>query len=147
MKKEKELEIVCRLGLKPVYARVEALKRELAYEYCMGILNKIEDWEIGWRDAKRSFDRSAFYGRWIVEADLSETHRIIFFWKILADEIKKDSKVFCENFPESSHYYSEENFIKLCDWLEQRRWSRRNSDTLKSFDIESAVSKILKEEV
>ena len=143
MKKENDLEIVCRLGLKPVYARVEALKRELAYEYCMGILNKIEDWEIGWRDAKRSFDRSAFYGRWIVEADLSETHRFIFFWKILADEIKKGSKVFYESFPESIHYYSEENFIKLCDWLEEQRWSDRNAKTIEGIDISTAIDNYL----
>lgn len=147
MKKENDLEIVCRLGLKPVYARAESFKRKLAYEYCMGILEKIKSWETDWRDAKRSFDRSAFYGRWIVEADLSETQRVVFFWKTLADEIERDTKSFYDAFPEEYHFYSEENFIKLCNWLEDQRWSGRNADTLKGFDVKSAISELLEEKI
>jgi len=139
MKKENDLEIVCRLGLKPVYVKVERIKRKLAYEYCMGILGKIDDWETAWQNAKRSFDRSAFYGRWIVEADLSETQKVVFFWKKLADEIVKDSRSFYDGFPEEYHFYSEENFIKLCDWLEGQRWSTRNSDILKGLDEANSI--------
>ncbi len=131
MKKENDLDIVCRLGLAPIYARAEVLKRKLAHDYCLGILNKIDNWESAWNDAKRCFDRSAFYGRWIVDADLSEFQRIVFFWKILADEIQKGSKAFYEGFPEKYHSYSEENFNKLCDWLESQRWSTRNIDIIK----------------
>ena len=145
MKKENDLEIVCRLGLKPVYARVESFKRKMAHEYCMGILGKIESWENAWQDAKRSFDRSAFYGRWIVENDLSETQRVVFFWKTLADEIERGSKTFYDDFPEKYHFYSEENFIKLCDWLEDQRWSRRNSDVLKGADIAQITTNFLEE--
>lgn len=143
MKKEQGLDVTHRLGLGPIYARADIIRRKLAYSYCMGILQKIKGWEVLYSNAKYSFKRSAFYGRWIVEEDFGEEGKKVFFWKTIADEIINNSKEFYLGFPEKYHCYTEENFQKLCDWLETQRWSQWNTDILKNSEIENDLLDVL----
>ena len=139
-----DLEILCREGLKPVYRRIEATKYKLAHECCMAILGKIENWENHWRNASNCFSRSSFYGQHIMESNLSDTDRIVFFYKILADNISKNSKKFYSVFPEECHCFNKDNFERLCDWLNSQRWSIKSIDSSQETDDESVIMSALR---
>lgn len=142
MKKEIDLEIICRLGLGPIYTKAEILKKELSYKYCMGILEMVGEWENHYRNAERSFRRSNFYGQWIIEEDLSDIDKIVFFWKNIADNIKQGSKSFYDAFPEEYHKYSEDNFKRLIKWLYDQQWLCRNMQVLQNDDVEKIVTQL-----
>lgn len=112
-----------RLGLKMLYLKLKIKKRSAASEYCKGILASLDNWEEHYTVAKRAINRSSFYGYKVVEADLSEIEKMVFFWKTLANEIEHSKPDFLAALPEKCHVYTEENFKKLYELLLARSYS------------------------
>ena len=110
-------------GLGVLYSRLEFKKRKLAIEFCNSLLKEIDGWETHYRNAKRCVERSPFYGYKIIESDLSEIEKIVFFWNVILVELQNRPREFCRSFPEKFHRYSEDNFRKLYDYvLHSKHW-------------------------
>lgn len=144
MSESNDLESINRVGLSIIYTRAASLKRMAAIEGCNKILEQIGDWESRYKNAKRCFDRSGYYGQWIIDADLSEKDKMAFFWKTLSDAIKGNSKDFQKAFPEKYHSFNKENFEKLCIWLDSKRWSITNAVSQQETDAETIIMSALK---
>lgn len=104
-------------GLEPVYSRFKIKKRRLAKEYCEGLLSKIDNWENLYDNAKRCVNRSFSYGYNIVESDLTEEEKMVFFWKTIKDEIEINPDTLYTIFPEKKHVFNEDNFKDLYEWI------------------------------
>ena len=115
--KEDDFEIINQLGLEPLYAKNEVRKKKIAIEFCKVLLSKIDNWEEYYNNAKRCINRSFFYGYSIVESDLSDIEKKVFFWKTLIEEIESNSDTLYKVFPEKYHSYNDNNFKKLYDWI------------------------------
>ena len=122
-REESDFDVRNKLGIEPIYRRLEVKKRKLAIEYCKAMLNKVDNWRKLYENAKRCLSRSSFYGYKIVESDLSTLEKTVFFWKVIETEIENRPKEFFEAFPESNHKYTEENFKRLYDYvLHSKHW-------------------------
>ena len=122
-REESDFDVLNKLGLEPIYRRLEVKKRKLAIEYCKAMLNKVDNWRKLYENAKRCISRSSFYGYKIVESDLPTLEKTVFFWKVIETEIENRPKDFFEAFPESNHKYTEENFKRLYDYvLHSKHW-------------------------
>ena len=144
MSERNDLESINRVGLSVIYTKAASLKRKAAVEGCNKILEQIDNWESRYSNAKRCFDRSGYYGQWIIDADLSEEDKMAFFWKTLANAIKDNSKDFQEAFPEKYHSFNKENFEKLCVWLDGKRWSITSAVSQHGTDAETVIMSALK---
>ena len=141
--KEEDFELINKTGLGPIYARIINKKRKAAIESCKTILSMINGWEEHWLIAKRCYDRSCFYGYYIINEDLSEIQKIVLFWKKLAEELEKHEKGFEEAFPDEYHKYSNENLERLWVWCARNRYSIRNVTGIQGIDAETAIMSAL----
>lgn len=117
MEDKKDIVGLSNAGLTVLYSRLELKKRKLAVEFCNNLLKEIDGWEKLYRNAKRCVERSPFYGYKIIESDLSEIEKIVFFWNVISVELQNRPREFCRTFPEQFHRYSEDNFRKLYDYV------------------------------
>lgn len=115
--KEDDSDLINKSGLGPLYAKIEVGKRKLAIEFCKSLLFKIDNWEEYYKNAKHCINRSFFYGYSIVESDLSDIEKKVFFWKTLKEEIEINPETLYKVFPERCHSYNDDNFKKLYDWV------------------------------
>lgn len=104
-------------GLAKLYYKAEKAKQDSALEQCKNILALADNWERHYNDALYCIKRSFFYGNEIIEKDLSETDKIVFFWKTLEDEIENNWETIQQVFPLNFHCYSEDNFKLLVEYI------------------------------
>ena len=141
---ELNFEEASRIGLEMLYIDLKVKKRKLAANYCRGLLALVDDWESHYKVASNCINRSAFYGYKIVENDLSEINKMVFFWKTLADEIENPRDDFYATLPEKEHTYTKENFKKLYDLLVARSYSVVDVTRRQTTDAETAAFSAIK---
>lgn len=115
MDKNIDFESLSKIGLSPIYAKVDAMKCKLAYQFCMALLSSVDNWKNHYERTKNWFD-APLYARWKLE----DIDKKVYFWKVVADNIKKRPSEFFEEFPEEYHCYTEENYTKLCEWVDKK---------------------------
>ena len=115
MEGNNEFEDLSRIGLGPLYSRFKVMKYKAAYKYCMTLLSKIDSWEQHYERTKNWFN-APMWRRW----ELSDLDKKVYFWKMIANNIRKRPLDFYDEFPEEYHCYTEDNYKKLCNWLDKK---------------------------
>lgn len=135
----KNFEDLGRTGLGPIYARADGLKYKLAYKFCMALLSEVDNWEQHYARAKNWFSAPIWARR-----ELSELDKKVFFWKSIADVLNKNPEVFLKEFPEKYHCYTQDNYDKLCKWIDRKTEKIIIvNDNYSDIDEESAIMSAL----
>lgn len=138
------------MGLPVIYSRLEHKKKKIAIDSCKALLSKVDNWELLYDNSKRCVQRSFSYGFDIVETDLSEREKTVFFWKTIADELETNNEAFLNLFPEGYHKYNDSTFAKLYQYVKgessETLFSKRYIcfDDIKDFDAASTFKRNLR---